>query len=294
MNVLASNLGGSIRPDVQYELSEMGHIGDAEKPLSLTERVLKNDGVRRAAVVVLLIVVWELAARWNDNPLLFPSFGETLDAFWNGMRSGVLIDRMMTSLEVLAYGYSLSIIFAILLTIMAVFSSFGATVLTTLVAVFNPLPAIAILPLALMWFGLGTEAIVVVVVQSVVWTIAMNVYAGFQSVPETLRMAGQNMGMRGLHYMFRVLIPAAFPYLLAGLRIGWAHAWRTLIGAELVFGVAARSGGLGWYIYENRATLDTANTFAAILLLILIGFIVETAIFMTIEAKTIRKWGMIR
>lgn len=281
------------RPDVEYTLGALGQIGDSEKPLSFLERLYKNDTVRSVVVIVLLLVVWEIGARINNTPLLFPSFIDTLAALRSGLASGALIDRTITSLEVLGYGFGISIILALGLTIMAVSSSFGASVLTTLIAVLNPLPAIAILPLALLWFGLGTPAIVMVVVQSVVWTVAMNAYAGFQSVPQTLRMAGQNIGLRSLPYMFRILIPAAFPHLLTGLRIGWAHAWRTLIGAELVFGVAARQGGLGWYIYESRAMLETANTFAAILLLILIGFVVESVIFQVIENRTIRRWGMI-
>ena len=130
-------------------------------------------------------------------------------------------------------------------------------------------------------------------VQSVVWTVAINTFAGFQSVPPTLRMAGQNFGFSGLGYIFRILIPAAFPFILTGLKIGWAHAWRTLIGAELVFGVASRSGGLGWYIYENRAALETANVFAGLLAVIAIGFTVENLLFRTIEARTIRRWGIV-
>ncbi len=81
--------------------------------------------------------------------------------------------------------------------------------------------------------------------------------------------------------------------ILIGLKIGWAHAWRTLIGAELVFGVASRSGGLGWYIYENRAALETANVFAGLLTVIAIGFTVENLLFRTIEARTIRRWGIV-
>lgn len=281
------------RPDVEYELADTSLVGDSERPLAIWERVYKNEMARHVLVIVLLVLTWEIGARLAATPLLFPSFLETLQALKNGISSGVLVDRTVTSLEVLFYGFGISLVLALMLTIIGVFSSFGASVLTTLIAVFNPLPAIAILPLALLWFGLGTPAIVAVVVQSVVWTVAMNAYAGFQSVPQTLRMAGQNIGLRRLSYMFRILIPAAFPHLLTGIRIGWAHAWRTLIGAELVFGVAARNGGLGWYIYENRATLDTANSFAAILLLILIGFLVESAFFLEIEKRTVRRWGMI-
>src|SRR3546814_17532961 len=87
---------------------------------------------------------------------------------------------------------------------------------------FNPLPAIALLPLALLWFGLGEGSLVFVLVHSVLWALALNIYAGFLAVPETLRMAGRNYGLQGPRYVLGLLVPAALPALLAGLRLGWA------------------------------------------------------------------------
>jgi NitT/TauT family transport system permease protein len=107
-----------------------------------------------------------------------------------------------------------------------------------------------------------------------------------------MRMVGRNYGLRGLSYVARILIPAAFPSILTGLKIGWAFAWRTLIAAELVFGVSSGSGGLGWFIYENKNQLEIPNVFAGLLTVIIIGLLVENVIFRTIEARTVRKWGM--
>lgn len=281
------------RPDQEYVVEDAHGIGDAARPLSPWERVSQNSVVRRLVVLLVFAVLWEGAARWSDNALLFPSLSDTIEALWHATLDGSLPTRVATSLEVLLIGYSLALVIAMLLTIMAVSSSFGADVLTTLSSMFNPLPALAILPLALLWLGIGIPGLILVMVQSVVWTVAINTFAGFQGVPATLRMAGQNFGFSGLGYIFRILIPAAFPSILIGLKIGWAHAWRTLIGAELVFGVASRSGGLGWYIYENCAALETANVFAGLLTVIAIGFTVENLLFRTIEARTIRRWGIV-
>src|SRR4026207_1812698 len=120
----------------------------------------------------------------------------------------------------------------------------------------TPRPAIALLPLALLWFGLGAKSLVFVIIHSVLWAVALNTHSGFTSVSPTLRMAGQNCGLRGVSYVAFLLVPAAFPSILTGLKIGWAFAWRTLIAAELVFGVSSRSGGLGWFIFENRNQLE--------------------------------------
>jgi NitT/TauT family transport system permease protein len=189
-------------------------------------------------------------------------------------------------------GYAIGILAAFALAMLAIGSRLGNDLLETLTAMFNPLPAIALLPLALIWFGLGPESLIVVLVHSVLWPVGLNAHAGFRAVSPTLRMVGRNYGLGGAGFAFRILFPAAFPSILAGLKIGWAFAWRTLIAAEMVFGVSAGSGGLGWYIFENKTLLETPNVFAGLLTIVLIGLAVENLVFRTIERRTVRRWGM--
>jgi NitT/TauT family transport system permease protein len=170
----------------------------------------------------------------------------------------------------------------------------GRDLLETLTSMFNPLPAIALLPLALLWFGLGRGSLIFVILHSVLWPLALNTYAGFQSVPETLRMAGRNYGLRGLRLVLQILVPAALPSIVSGLKIGWAFAWRTLIAAELVFGATSGKGGLGWYIFQNRNELYTDKVFAGLAAVILIGLMVENIVFHSLERVTVRRWGMQR
>ncbi len=282
------------RPEFEVELPDANAIGDVERPLTITERLVNNEAVQRLTILVTLIVIWELYARWLNNGLLFPTFTETIRTFSKDIANGVLIDRTMTSLRTLAIGYALGLALATVLTTIAVASTAGTRVLSTLTAMFNPLPAIALLPLALIWFGLGTPSLVFVIIHSVLWAVALNTLIGFRGVPETLRMSGRNVGLKGARYVGLVLIPAAFPSILAGLKIGWAFAWRTLVAAELVFGVSARSGGIGWYIFEARNDLDTATVFSGLLAVILIGLVIESVFFRFIEARTVNLWGMQR
>ena len=109
-----------------------------------------------------------------------------------------------------------------------------------------------------------------------------------------LRMVGRNYGLKGVPYILKILVPAAFGSILVGLKVGWAFAWRTLIGAELVFGAAAGEGGLGWMIFEKGDNLDTPYVFAALFMVIVIGLLVENVIFRNIEINTIQKWGLQR
>lgn len=210
------------------------------------------------------------------------------------LANGELLAKAAVSLGILVQGYVLGVAGALLLTVLAVSSQWGRDLLTTLTSMFNPLPAIALLPLALLWFGLGQGSLLVVLVHSVLWPLALATYAGFQSVPDTLRMAGRNYGLRGVRYVLQILVPAALPSILSGLKIGWAFAWRTLIAAELVFGASSGKGGLGWYIFQSRNELYTDQVFAGLALVIIIGLLVETLGFHQLERVTVRRWGVQR
>ncbi len=282
------------RPEFERQLIDSGAIGDVERPLGFFERMMQDELVQRFNILLALIVIWQVYAYWLDDNLLFPSFLETVRMFWGDLQSGLLVTRTAASLQTLAIGYACGLALATVFTTFAVISRLGTRILSTLTAMFNPLPAIALLPMALIWFGLGTPSLVFVIVHSVLWAVSLNTLSGFRSVPETLRMSGRNVGLKGARYVALLLIPAAFPSILAGLKIGWAFAWRTLVAAELVFGVSSRSGGIGWYIFEARNDLDTARVFSGLLTVILIGLLVESVIFRTIEARTVNLWGMQR
>ncbi|WP_419953761.1 ABC transporter permease [Methylobacterium sp.] len=282
-----------IRPEYDHVLAPFVEV-PVERVLPFSTRLWQQDWLRKGLIIVALILLWEGLARWQDNDLLLPGFGATMSALFDGLVNGELLDRVRISLVVLLQGYVCGIVLAFLLTTLAVSTQFGRDLLSTLTAMFNPLPAIALLPLALLWFGLGSGSLIFVLIHSVLWPMALNTYAGFQGVPETLRMAGRNYGLRGPSYVIQILIPAALPAILSGLKIGWAFAWRTLIAAELVFGASSGRGGLGWYIFQNRNELYTDRVFAGLVLVVVIGLVVENIVFAAFERLTVRRWGMAR
>ena len=292
MSDMALKLSPLRRDEYEHEVRAPATIGDVERPLPFAERVWNTTAVRRAVILIVIAVIWEGYARWSANPLLFPTFSETMQAWFDGIASGVIPQRFAVTMQMLLVGYGLGLALAAVFVTLAVSSRIGTDLLSTLTSMFNPLPAIAMLPLALLWLGLGQPAIIFVIVDSVLWAVSLNTHAGCMAVSQTLRMAGQNIGLRGFRYVLKLLMPAAFPAILSGLKIGWAFAWRTLIAAELVFGVSSGRGGLGWYIFENRNLLETANVFAGLLTVMAVGLLVESVIFRTIENKTVRRWGM--
>ncbi|MGE4373017.1 MAG: ABC transporter permease [Xanthobacter sp.] len=275
-----------------FEVPVAQDFSVVEKPLTLGQRLWASGTFRKALVLLTLALMWEIYARWLDNPLLFPTFVETVHALISGIAGGELVEAIWVSMKLLLIGYVIGLVCAAILSVLAITTTVGNDVLETMTAMFSPLPAIALLPLALIWFGLGIGSIVFVLIHSVLWPVALNTHTGFRGVSNTLRMVGRNYGLRGLPYVMKILIPAAFPSILTGLKIGWAFAWRTLIAAELVFGATTGGGGLGWYIYQNKNTLETPSVFAGLLAIILVGLLVDNLIFRTVEARTIARWGM--
>ncbi|HVJ54975.1 MAG TPA: ABC transporter permease [Aliidongia sp.] len=244
------------------------------------------------AILLALAVLWEAYGRFLGNELVLPSLSATLVAFKDGFVSGELPAAIWTSLRILVVGYLIGLVGAGLLTTFAMASELGRQLLVTLTAMLNPLPAVALLPVALLWFGIGEKSLIFVIVHSVLWSVSLNAHSGFRAVSPTQRMAGHNLGLRGFRYVALVLVPAAFPAILTGLKIGWAFGWRTLIASELVFGASSRQGGLGWFIFEHRNELDIPDVFAGLLSIVLIGFLVEGVLFRLIEARTVKRWGM--
>jgi NitT/TauT family transport system permease protein len=227
-----------------------------------------------------------------NNDLLVPTLGATMVALYGTVISGELIKAIWYTLKLLLQGYVIGLLLAMVLTIIASATRIGADFLETLTAMFNPLPSIALLPLAMVWFGLGDWSIVFVLIHAVLWSVALNTYVGFRAVSTTWRMVGQNYGLSNLLLVLRILIPGAFPNILAGLKIGWAFSWRTVIAAELVFGSSSGRGGVGWYIYQNKNLLEIPHVFAGLLTVIMFGFFVENVVFRTIERRTVVRWGM--
>ena len=280
------------RPNVEYDVQAFTDADEIERPIPAIQRLFNRAWVRKTLLIIGLCIIWQAYSTYLDNDLLFPTFTDTMRAFWANIVNGVLPNRAWSSVRVLLMGYAAGVTLATILSVAAINTRIGNDLLETLTSMFNPLPAIALLPLALLWFGLGNGSLVFVLIHSVLWVVALNMHAGFLGVSATLRMVGRNYGLRGVSYVRAILIPAAFPSILTGLKVGWAFAWRTLIAAELVFGVASGAGGLGWFIFENKNQLEIPSVFAGLFSVILIGLAVENLVFRWIEKKTVRRWGM--
>ncbi|MEI9888687.1 MAG: ABC transporter permease subunit [Rhizomicrobium sp.] len=258
-------------------------------------RLWRLAAVRRAVVVLAVLLIWEVAARWTDKPLLLPSVLDTLAALEAALTApdDNLWGYIAESLKALSAGFAIGTALAGLLTIFAVNTRIGEDFLSTITSAFAPLPAIAIFPLALMWLGISNASIVFITTWATVFPVAIAMFQGFRGVSETLRAVGRNFGLRGLGHTARILIPAALPSIMTGLRNGLSNAFRALIALEMVIGAAAGSGGLGWFVLAQKQNLEIPSVFAGIIAIMGIGLAFE-GVFALIERRTVRRWGMLR
>jgi NitT/TauT family transport system permease protein len=241
-----------------------------------------------AAIVGIWQAYWTLS---GVNPLLFSGPRDVADAFWSGWRDGTLARTTWTTLRLLAVGIAIGALVAAILTAFAALSQIGEDLLRMLVAILNPLPGVAVLPLAMLWFGLTERAVLFVIANAAAWPIAINLSTGFKTVNPTIVAVGRNIGLSSRRLITDVLAPAALPYAISGLKTAWAFGWRTIIAAELVFGVAGADGGLGTYINNAKLFLNIPEVFAGLVTIAILGLVFET-LFGLLERRTIVRWGM--
>lgn len=252
-------------------------------------------GAERLLWILLFLIGWELLRRGGElSPLLFPSLKEIALALRQGFTAGALTAQIGLSLGMVCAGTVIGLFLAWGLSLAALTGRPLKSLTSTLAAVLHPLPGIALLPIIILWFGTGPLPILIIIIHSVLWPLYTNLTAGYRSLPESYLLTARNFEISPAGRFFRVLFPGSLPYLLAGLKIAWARAWRALISAEMVFGAVGGRGGLGWFIFENRVFMDTAGLFAGLAVVTVLGILVEDLLFPLLEKKTLRKWGMTR
>lgn len=269
-------------------------LTDTVKPISPLLRLWHNAVFRRMLVILVVALAWEFGARYADSPLLFPTLLDTLAALKDSLNAPYdsLWGYIGESLKSLSLGFVLGTVVASLLTIFAVNTRIGEDFLSTITSAFAPLPAVAIFPLSLMWFGISQESVVFITTWATIFPVAVAMFQGFRGVSQTLRFVGRNFGLKGLSLTARVLIPAALPSIMTGLRSGVSNSFRALVALEMVIGAATGAGGLGWFVMSQKQNLEIPAVWAGILCIMVIGLLFE-GLFILFERYTIRRWGML-
>ena len=246
----------------------------------------------RSLIIAAVAVLWEASARFSGiSPIILPSLLDIFREFYTGIHTGVLLAGALRSLEMIISGLGIGIVLALLAAALAYNFRLIAHALDLATAVAHPIPGIALLPLVILWFGTGSQAVIWIIVHSVLWPLVINIRTGFNNTPEHLIMVGRNYALSRRQFLIHILLPGSLPFVVSGLKIAWSRAWRAVISAEMVFGAMGGRGGLGWYLFSKRVFMDSAGMFSGILMLIIIGILFERLIFTTIEQRTDTIWG---
>ncbi len=253
----------------------------------------KSKTLNQVLFIIGAIIGWEILARTGWFPtLLFPKMSDVFAQLIGDILSGELLRRLAFSLYIIGWGLGLAVVTAALITAGAMLSPLVSDWVQALMAIMHPLPGIAVLPIIILWLGTGSRSIVAVIWFSSIWPLIANLHTGLRSAPVTQIEVGRNLGLKGIALVRSILIPGAFPYILTGLRVGWARAWQASVAAEMVFGASGGEGGLGWFLYKKRFFMEIPSVFGGMIIIILIGLLVERLCFEGVEARTVRRWGM--
>ncbi len=253
---------------------------------------MKKKLLAQIIFIIFVLVLWQVLFELKIWPkLLFPSIPMIGKALVKAFADRNLGQMILHSLGLLVEGLVIGVVLAFLLSSLSSINEQTAAVYNMIVCMFDLIPGIALIPVAILWLGIGDAAIIFMVVHSVIWPMSRSIIDGFKAVPRIYTEVGKNMGLKGMGLVFGVYLPASFERLFSGIKVGWARAWRGLISAEMVFG-GGSALGIGYFITDRRTNLDIAGIFATIIVIVLIGLVVEYGLFRTIEKNTIVKWGM--
>lgn len=254
----------------------------------MKEKILKSN----VFWIVVIIIIWESVSRLGIiSPYVLPPFSKVVTQLFGELQDGSIIIQVMNSFRIVVLGLLVSLIISIIVLILCDkfknFEYFTRTVCNIL----SPLPSVAILPLVIIWMGINDSAMLVLVVHSVVWPMIINLMEKVQSIPTVYHEFLSNMQMSSIKKVLCVYMMLILPGVIAAARIGCARAWRSIISSEAIFGMIGTSGGLGLYIYVNRAYGNLTKVMVGIILIILVSVVIDK-IFVALEKLTVKKWRM--
>lgn len=243
---------------------------------------------KHAIFYAVLIGIWVLLARLKVwPPYVFPAPQSVLESLWAGFADHSFWIAIGVSLRRMLLGYGLSIVLGMVLGLGVASNKFLEETMGGLLVSLQSLPSICWLPLSVLWFGLTEKAILFVVVMGSLLSVTIAMETGRHQMPKIYGMAGRNLGASGFRLFWYVLVPASLPYIVSGLKQGWAFAWRSLISGEMIF----VSLGLGQLLMMGRDLNDMSAVIAVMVLIIAIGYIVDGLVFKTAERRLQNKWG---
>jgi NitT/TauT family transport system permease protein len=274
-------------PDAVSTIAVAGIDGRAEHRASERLRVV----ARNVFPFIVVGGIWEIVARAHVFPeKLFPTLGTVAETFVQLTLNGILLHHTVETMIRLLSGFALAAVFGVAIGVLMGRSRRAEDICLPLVSICAPIPGLAYAPLFLLWFGLGDISAVLLVGFVSMFPVIFNSWTGVKAVKEIWLRSAQAMGADDKRVFRYVILPGALPYILTGLRLGLAQAWRILVAVEML---AAVPWGLGWLIFGARKFLNTDAMLAGIVVIAVIGLLLEKLVFQKIEDYTVVRWGMV-
>jgi NitT/TauT family transport system permease protein len=245
--------------------------------------------IRRLLFYACLLALWQVIANtgiWPDY--LLPGPLAVLQTLIVGFQSGQFLLATLVSLQRLVFGYGISLVIGMVLGLLIARFRVVEDTVGSLVLGLQALPSVCWIPLALLWLGLTEQAMIFVVIMGAVFSITLGVHAGIKNTPPIYLKAARNLGAHGPGLTLQVVLPAAMPAILNGLKQGWTFAWRSLMAAELIYTTLS----LGNLLETGRDLLDAAQVVAVMVVIIVIGVTIDGLIFAPLERRLRERWGL--
>ena len=247
---------------------------------------------RGALTLLLAAAIYEALARsgWFA-PALMPTLEKIAGTLVAALFDGSMLAHAVTTLYRVLFGFSLAIVAGLPLGILMGRSRAVENFVLPLASALMPIPSLAWVPVFILWFGLGNTVSILIVFYASLFPMLLNAWAGVRAVnPLWLRAAGA-MGANEQALFWKVIIPGASPFIIAGLRQAFLRAWVAVVGAEML---AASDWGLGWVIFDAKEFLNADLMLASLAVIGAIGFVFERLVFGSLERATVQRWGMVR
>jgi NitT/TauT family transport system permease protein len=251
--------------------------------------------MRRFAVAAIffaaLAALWQLmVVRGQWSPVLLPSPLSVVEYLLGAVSDGSLIEAAAVTLRRLLVGYVMGVAIALPLGLLTSTSQFFEDTIGSMALGLQTLPSVCWVPLALLWFGQTESAMLFVVVMGTVWSVLIATSTGARTIPPIYARAARTMGSGGFHQWTRVILPASLPFLVSGMKQGWAFAWRSLMAAEIY--VTILTGfGLGHLLHYGRELNAMDQVIGIMLVIVLVGLLADKALFSPWERFLHRRWG---
>ncbi len=251
--------------------------------------------MRRSLVVIaffgVLLLIWQAATasgRWS--PVLLPPPWAVAEYLWDAARDGSLLEATIVTVKRLLIGYVIGIVIGLPLGLLISTSHYLEDTIGALALGLQTLPSVCWVPLALLWYGQTEFAMLFVVVMGTVWSVVLATNAGARNIPPIYARAARTMGSQGIDMWTHVILPAALPYVVSGMKQGWAFAWRSLMAAE-IFVTILTGFGLGQILQYGRELNSMDQVIGVMIMIVLIGLAADRLLFSPWERLLHRRWG---